>query len=254
MGFLNRIKTSIKYTKCSLKISKIFREHDVQYSDESKKIIDFFTDYEFLRQKWTEVLHPLTSKERISLFSILYYLLKIQIDGDDYYWSIDKIEKTEKELDYWIRVSDLLETPTEIYRDFVLENEFKDYKGDVNFEFNKHLNHLVNLNFSNFLITDKFKHLIPKYLLIFLKSENFDKVDIMKDIIMTDEKNGIINLKEVENQIEDILINSIDIGFNFDKKQVLLVELHSFIDLSLRQCFDNNELLSMSCRFSHLIK
>ena len=201
MGFLNRIKTSIEYTRCTLKLSKIFREHDIPYSNESKKIIDFFTDYEFLRKKWTEVLHPLTTKESISLFSILYYLLKIQIDGDDYYWSKDKIEMTREESDYWIRVSDLLETPTEIYRDFVLENEFKDYKGDVNVEFNKHLAHLVNLNFSNFIISENFKHLIPKYLLIFFKSDDFDKIDIMKDIIMKDEKSGIINIKEVENQI-----------------------------------------------------
>ena len=69
---------------------------------------------------------------------------------------------------------------------------------------------------------------------------------------MKDEKSGIINIKEVENQIEDILFTSTDIGLNFDKKQFLLVELNSFTDLSLRQCFDNNELLSMSCRFSYL--
>lgn len=252
MGFFDRIKTSIDYTRCSLKISKCFREQGIPDKGEGKIIIDFITDYEFWRKKCIEVLHPLTVKESISLFSIIYYLLKIQIDGDDYYWSEDKTEMNREESDYWIRVSDLLETPTEIYRDFILDNEFKDYKGDVNFEFDKHLNHLVNLNFSNFITSENFKHLISKYLFIFLKSDNFDKVDIMKNIIMKDEKSGIINIEEVENQIEEILFTSTDIGFDFDKQQFLLVELNSFVDLSLRKCFDNNEIFSMSKRFSHL--
>lgn len=253
MGFFDKIKTSIKYTRCTLKVSKIFREQDTLNRNESKKIIDFYTDYEFLRKKWLEILHPLTIKESISLFSIVYYLLKIQIDGNDFYWSKDKIEMTNEESDYWIKVSDLLEKPTEIYRDFVLQNDFKDYKGNVNYEFNKHLSHLENLNFSNFVLSEEFKHLVPKYLLIFFKSDNFDKVDIMKDIIMNGEKSGTINIKEVENQIEDILYISSDMGLNFDKNQFLLKELQSFVELTLRKCFDNNKLFSMRNRFSHLI-
>jgi hypothetical protein len=253
MGILKKIKIEIEHIRCSLKISKLFRKHDIHYRGDDKKIIDFFSDYEFLRKKWMEVLSPLNTKERISLFSIIYYLLKIQFEGNDYYWSKDKIEMTSEEHNYWDEVSDLLDKPIEVYLDFVLENEFKDFKGDVNFEFNKHLNHLVNINFFNFVISENFKHLVPKYLLIFFKSDNFDKIDIMKDIIMKDEKSGIINIKEVENQIEDIILTSTEIGLNFDKKQFFLLDLQSFVDFSLRKCYDNNELFSMRNRFLYLL-
>ena len=55
-------------------------------------------------------------------------MLKIQFEGNDYYWSKDKIEMTSEEHNYWDEVSDLLDKPIEIYLDFVLENEFKDFK------------------------------------------------------------------------------------------------------------------------------
>jgi hypothetical protein len=252
MGILEKIKTEMEHIRCTMKISKLFRKHDIHYKDDNKKIIDFFSDYEFLRKKWIEVLSPLNTKERISLFSILYYLLKIQFDGNDYYWSKDKTEMDGEEWDYWTRVSDLLEKPIEIYLEMILENEFKDYKGDVYFEFNKHLNHLENINFSNLVISENFKNLIPKYLLIFFKSDKFDKVEINEDTVLEDEKGGIVKINEIENQIEDIILSSTDIGLNFDKKQFYLLDLKSFVDLSLRKCYDNNELLSMRSRFLHL--
>jgi hypothetical protein len=262
MSILRRIISGLQWTKCSIKVSNAFKKEGIIDQNENKKNIDFFSDIEFLRHQWTKILGLKSDKEKLAIFSIIYYLLEIQFDGNPYYWAKNQVEMDyENEIQYWGRVTSNLEKPIMIYKNFIVE----DYIGKTNFNaesiFKEHLDHLHKINFFDLLMFkgDYFEEelnknvvksridLISRYLLVFFHSELFYEIDIIKD------KNGSIDTDKLLDKIDSIIIMSPNLGFQFDKVQAKLYALSNFTTYSLLKSFNkDNEVSSISKYFNYL--
>jgi hypothetical protein len=249
MGFFKKLKLGYDYVKCNTRVSKAIIKEELFYSEQYENVVDFITKFEFLRHTWTESLHLKTEKQKLAMFCLVYYILAKYYSADPYFWAEDKNEMTDSEEEHWDRVSDLFDYPIDAYKDYILNNSDIINISDINEMFEKYKGHLVSINFANMLLSEKLNHLVHKYLLVYFNSDLFFEIDLMKDVIPIDERWGEINVKELENQIEHVIINTPDLGLNIEEVQYKLMQYRIFCDTTLLTTFDNNSEFSLKKNF-----
>lgn len=249
MGFFKNISTGYKYVKCNARVYKAIEKSKVVDQKQYDKIVQFIGNYEFLRQTWTESLNLKTDKQKLAMFALVYYILVIYEGGDPFFWAEDKNEMTDSEEEHWDRVLDLFNYPISAYKDYILNNSGIFNVPNISEEFVKYKDHLIMVNFSSWLFNEELNKLINKYLLVFFNSDFFFEIDIMKDLIPIDEERGSINIKELENQIDRVIMITPDLGLNIEKNQFKLTELKIFSDTTLMTTLNNNPVFSFKSNF-----
>jgi len=251
MRLFKTIKVMFAGVKCTIRVAKAIDKKNLIRPNEYERVIDFLTKYELVRHIWTKELNCKTEKQKIAVFALVFYLLELQIFGDPYFWADNQESLTDDEDELWLRISDLLENAMEDYKKFILNNSVEKGRGvDVSIIFDKYLKHLHKIDFINFLLSKEMKHLANKYLLVYLESDEFDNIDVMKDVIIIDDERGKINIKELENQIDQIVLKTPNLGLDFDRIQIKLVKLRLFCDTTLLTTFDNNAFFTMKANFN----
>lgn len=248
MGFFSDLKANYKFARSAIRVNKAFSNNGLKYTEENKIIINFLAKYELVRKEWNEILELKDNKQKIALFSLIYYLLEIQFGGKPYYWASDKLEMTHEEDKIWSKITDLIEYPMEVYLVDVLNNNIGKSFENPKLTFEKYSENLYINDFFSLMSLENDKYnLLPKYLLTFFHSDAFTEVRIQYN------DDGDINLEKLNSNLDDIILKTPNLGLSFDKVQLELIKIKGFIKFSLRNFF-NNPFFSMKENLSVLLK
>lgn len=245
------LKQRWQIAQCAIRVKNAINKDNIFISkaNEYDNLLEFFEQFELLRYFWTKALDLKDPNQQIALFSIVYYLLDFQDDEFDFYFGDDKEKLTQKEQDLWLNVTDFIENPKEDYKNYILDYLSQKLKiTDAQELFEKHLTHLYKIHFANFITSGYFDQFIDRYLLFFFFTEEFNEIDLEKDIIMIDENRGKINIEELKNQFDRIEVRYLD---KYDFFQFKQIEIHRFVEVTMLKSL-NSGMLMLRNKFGHL--